>query len=62
MPGDHPTLPHHWWSKHVSKLSDFAESYSLKYKWGNDVVNRATGEKVWEPMPLVIPLCSSIER
>jgi len=53
MPGDHATMPHHWYSNYVTDLSDFASEYSLKYHWGNDVVNRSTGEKVWEPMPLV---------
>jgi len=53
MPGDHPNGPHRWWSKYVTKLSDFAEEYSTKYRWGNEVIDRSTGEKIWEPMPLV---------
>jgi hypothetical protein len=46
-------MPHRWYSKYTTKLSDFAEKYSEGHKWGNDVVDRKTGEKVWEPMPLV---------
>jgi hypothetical protein len=53
MPGDHASVPHHWWGKYVSDLSEFAESYSTAYKWGNEVIDRSTGQKVWEPMPLV---------
>ena len=53
MPGDHESMPHHWWGHYVTKLSSFAESYETKYKWGNETIIRATGEKVWEPMPLV---------
>jgi phosphatidylserine decarboxylase len=52
MPGDHASVPHHWWGKYASDLSEFAESYSTAYKWGNEVVDRSTGQKVWEPMPL----------
>lgn len=56
MPGDHANVPHHWYSKYVTKLSDVAEAYSATSGWGNDVINRRTGEKVWEPMPLVYDL------
>ena len=58
MPGDHASIPHHWYSKYVTKLSDVAEAYSATSGWGNDVINRRTGEKVWEPMPLVHGLLS----
>ena len=53
MPGDHASIPHHWWSRYVTKLSDIGEEYSSKYRWGNEVIDRSTGEKIWEPMPLV---------
>jgi len=52
MPSDHTNAPHHWYSKYTTDLSEFAESYSSKHRWGNEVIDRATGEKVWEPMPL----------
>jgi hypothetical protein len=54
LPGDHGDAPHHWYSKAVTHLSEFAESYSAKNRWGNEVVNRSNGEKVWEPMPIVV--------
>lgn len=53
MPSDHQNAPHHWYSKYTTKLSAVAESYSEKHRWGNEVVDRVTGEKIWEPMPLV---------
>lgn len=57
MPSDHENVPHHWWGKYVTKLSDKAEAISAAHRWGNDVIDRSTGQKVWEPMPLVSPLC-----
>lgn len=62
LPGDHANVPHHWYSKYTTHLSEFAESFSTKYHWGNDVVNRSTGEKVWEPMPLVVDTRSKADR
>jgi hypothetical protein len=53
MPGDHASVPHHWWSTYVSRLSDFAEAYSATSGWGDYTIIRRTGEKIWEPMPLV---------
>ena len=53
MPGDHPSIPHHWWGRYVTKMSEFGEEYSTANRWGNEVVDRSTGQKVWEPMPLV---------
>jgi hypothetical protein len=37
----------------VSTLSSYADKYTQHEGWGNNVVIRKTGEKVWEPMPLV---------
>ena len=55
MAGDHEDVHKHWWGKYVRKLSTVAESYETKHRWGDETINRATGEKVWEPMPLVTP-------
>jgi hypothetical protein len=55
MPGDHEDVHKHWWGKYVHKLSTVAESYETKHRWGDETINRATGEKIWEPMPLVTP-------
>ena len=55
MAGDHEDVHKHWWGKYVHKLSAVAESYETKHRWGDETIIRATGEKVWEPMPLVLP-------
>ena len=53
LAADHQHVRHHWWGKYVSTLSEYAESFTKHEGWGNNVVNRKTGENVWEPMPLV---------
>jgi hypothetical protein len=53
MPSDHPHVSGTWWSKHVAGISQFAETYEISHRWGVYVIQRSTGEKVFEPMPLV---------
>jgi len=53
LASDHDHVRHHWWGKYVHTLSEYAESYSKHEGWGNNVLIRKTGERAWEPMPLV---------